>query len=115
MAIQMKEIRDSEWSAFCENFVRENGDSVVTVSQTDRNGITREMAREVPLRGMRLEKDPCNDIIILELGDLETQEIRVIEPIHVQIKQAHDGRKLLHLEAENGITLVHFHSGRMAL
>jgi hypothetical protein len=112
-----KEIRDTEWTSFCQRFLQANIGSLVSVQQADHTGKTTQLVRERPLREMRMEKHPCNDTIILELGgeDERPLQIRVVDPIYVRLKQAGDGRKLLHMEAENGITLVHFHSGKFAL
>ncbi len=112
-----KEIRDTEWTLFCQRFMEANQGSLVSVEQTDHLGKTTELVRERPLRVMRLEKDACTDTIIIELGGEEERalQIRVIDPIYVRVKQGNDGRKLLHMEAENGITLLHFHSGKFSL
>src|SRR5438105_7559034 len=112
-----KEIRDTEWINLCRRFMEANMGSLITVEQADHFGKTTELVRERPLREMRLEKDPCNDSIILELGAEHERplQIRVIDPIYVRVRQANDGRKLLHMEAENGTTLVHFHSGKFVV
>ncbi len=58
--------------------------------------------------------DACNNMITISFGQAgeSRHHHQVIEPIHLRIKQNGDGKKHLQIEAENGVTLLTFHSGR---
>ena len=59
--------------------------------------------------------DACNDVISISLvgrADQRKENHFVIEPVDMQVKQSKEGNKILQIRAENGTTLVTFHSGR---
>ena len=61
--------------------------------------------------------DACNNMISITLGTEGQRRIThvVIEPIHLRIKENGEGHKLLQIEAENGVTLIDFRSGKLPL
>jgi hypothetical protein len=114
--MQAQEIEPKLWREFCETFTALNRGSMMTVERVGPDGRTDEVARDVPFQRMTLDStDACNDIVSFSLGTPGERRIQheVIEPIHVRVKLNGGGQKMLQLEAENGITLVHFHSGRV--
>jgi len=74
-----------------------------------------DIVRDAVFHRMTLDtSDACSNMLTLTFGQEGEQRINhvVIEPIHVRIKQNGGGRKLLQIEAESGVTLVTFSSGR---
>jgi hypothetical protein len=114
--MQAQEIEPKLWHEFCEKFSVLNRGSIMTVEQVRFDGRQDEIARDLPLEKMTFDRtDACNDIVSITLGESGQRRLthQVIEPIHLRVKLNGNGQKLLQLEAENGMTLVHFHSGRM--
>ncbi|MDB6024720.1 MAG: hypothetical protein JWM68_943 [Verrucomicrobiales bacterium] len=114
--MQAQEIEPKLWREFCENFSALNRGSMMSVEQVGFNGRKDEIARDIPFEKMTLDTtDACNDIISITLGESGQRSLthQVIEPIHVRVKQNGDGQKVLQVEAESGMTLIHFHSGRV--
>src|SRR4051794_19829070 len=114
--MQAQEIEHKLWREFCENFSALNRGSMMSVEQIGFDGRKHEIARDLPLERMTLDTtDACNDIVSVRLGESGQRSVthEVIEPIHIRVKQNGGGQKILQLEAENGLTLIHFHSGRV--
>ncbi len=114
--MQAQEIEPKLWREFCETFSTLNRGSMMTIEQVRFDGRKDEIAREIPFEKMTLDStDACSDIVSIALGAPGERRIthEVIEPIHLRVKANGSGQKILQLEAENGITLVHFHSGRV--
>ncbi len=114
--MQAQEIEPGQWHEFCEKFSTLNRGSMMTIEQVRFDGRTDEIAREIPLEKMTFDRtDACNDIVSITLGSSGQRGVlhEVIEPIHFRVKLNGNGQKLLQFEAENGMTLVHFHSGRV--
>jgi hypothetical protein len=109
-------IRNDDWREFCEKFTEFNRGSLLTIERIGPDGIRSELFRDLPLDKMTFDKtDACNDIISISLvsrADQRKENHFVIEPVDLQIKQSNEGNKILQLRAENGTTLVTFHSGR---
>lgn len=114
--MNIPEIRSEDWQEFCEKFTHFNRGSFLTVEVIGSDGIRGELARDLPLSKMTFDKtDACSDIISIALGTAPDQRKlnhSVIEPIHLRIRQAEAGKKLLEIGSETGTTLVTFHSGR---
>ncbi len=107
-----QEIASEEWEQFCETFTETNRNSLLIIEVIGADGIRTAVARDLPLDKMSLDKsDACNDVITIKLGQGRMTHF-IIEPIHLRLRQSKDGKKLLELDAENGTTLVTFHSGR---
>ena len=114
--MQAQEIESNQWHEFCEKFSTLNRGSLITVEQVRFDGRKDEIARDVPLGNMTFDTtDACNDIISITLGEPGQRRttFEVIQPIHMRVKLNDIGHKLLQLEAESGMTLIHFHSGRV--
>ena len=113
--MRTQEIQSEDWQEFCKKFTDFNHGSLLTVEMIAPDGVPSEIARDRPLDKMTYDKtDACNDIISISLGEPNQKKTNhfVIEPIHLRLTQAEGGKKLLQMTAENGITLVTFHSGR---
>lgn len=109
-----QEIRPEDWREFCEKFTEANRGSLLTIEMIGADGIQNDVARDVPLDTMTFDKtDACNDVISISFGKAGQKRLihSVIEPIHLRVKQT-KGSKLLEILAENGTTLLTFHSGR---
>ena len=112
-----QEIPSEDWAGFCEKFTEANRGSLLIVEIVERDGIQSDVARDLPLEKMTFDKtDACSDIISISLGQAGERRIShlVIEPIRVLLTKTKEGSKLLQIEAENGTTLVTFHSGRFS-
>ena len=114
--MKTQEIPSEDWQEFCEKFTEFNRASLLTVEVIGADGIRRDIARDLPLNKMTFDTtDACNDVITMNLGsgpDQRKINHFMIEPIHLRIRQAEVGKKLLEIASENGTTLVTFHSGR---
>ena len=112
-----QEIQSEDWCDFCEKFTDANRGSLLTVEVVERDGIQSDIARDSPLEKMTFDKtDACSDIITISLGPVGERRINhfVIEPIHLLLTKTKEGSKRLQIEAENGTTIVTFHSGRFS-
>jgi len=110
-----EEIRSEDLGAFCQKFTEANRDSLLIVELVERDGIQVEVARDLPLEKMTFDQtDACSDLITIALGRSGERRINhvVIEPIRLLLTHTKEGSKRLQIEAENGTTLVTFHSGR---
>jgi hypothetical protein len=109
-------IRSKDWREFCDKFTEYNRGSLLSIDAIGADGIRGELFRDLPLDKMTFDKtDACNDIISISLvsrADQRKENHLVIEPVDMQIKQSKEGNKVLQIRAENGTTLVTFHSGR---
>jgi hypothetical protein len=114
--MQAQEIEPKLWGEFCEKFSTLNRGSIMSIETLRPDGRKDEIAQDIPFGKMTLDTtDACNDILSITLGEAGQRRIthEVIEPIHFRVEQDNGGHKVLQLEAENGVTLVHFHSGRV--
>lgn len=112
------EIPSSNWAEFFLRFNDLNRNSLITIEHKTLDGQVREIARQMPMEGIRFEKDACNDRIRIGVGsNLGQREIdhEIIEPIHVRLKGEPGGRKFIQVEAENGVTLITFQNGRIPM
>lgn len=108
-------IHPNQWRAFCEAFTELNRGTLMSVDLHHFDNRRDEVVRDGVFQEMILNHDVCSDYLTLRFGqegEMLTEHV-VIEPIHIRIKQSEDGQKILQIEAENGITLVNFHSGRL--
>jgi len=114
--MQAQEIEPQSWRDFCEKFSALNEGSLMTVELHRFDGRKDEVAQNLPLQRMKFDTTgACNDVISLTFTGGERRNLihEAIEPIHVRIKQNDQQHKILQIEAENGITLLHFHTGRV--
>jgi hypothetical protein len=109
-------IHSEDWRELCEQFTEFNRGSLLTIETIGADGIRSEVFRDLPLDKMTFDKtDACNDIISISLvgrADQRKENHFAIDPVDIQIKQLSGGKKVLQIRAENGTTLVTFHSGR---
>jgi hypothetical protein len=114
--MNIQEIRSEDWQEFCKKFTEANRGSLLTIEVIGTDGIRSDVARDVPFDKMTFDTtDACNDVISITLGSAPDQrKINhfVIDPMHLRIRRAEAGKKLLEMGSENGTTLVTFHSGR---
>jgi hypothetical protein len=109
-------VHPEEWSEFCDAFTKLNKGTPISIEHQKLDGRRDEIAREEVFQKMTLDRtDACNDLISITMGLEGQRRVThvVVEPIHLRVKQNGNGQKLLQIEAENGITLVGFHSGRL--
>ena len=111
-------IHPNQWRDFCEAFTQLNKGTAINVELVRLNNDRDLVAQGEVFQKMTFDTgDACNNMISITLGtegQRRTNHV-VIEPIHVRIKENGDGHKLLQIEAENGVTLVDFHSGKLPL
>lgn len=111
------EIRNTTWKAFCEEFTRLHQGTLITIEMLDANGERIEVARDIPLEKMALDQNnQCNDVITINASEPGKRGIDhlVIEPIHLIVRENTEHTKILQLTAENGTTLITYHSGQLA-
>ncbi|MEO7300126.1 MAG: DUF5335 family protein [Verrucomicrobiota bacterium] len=108
-----QEIRSQDWEEFCRRFTEGNAGSLLSIELTGRDGVQKNVARDLPLEKMTMDKtDACNDLITISMASNGSHVSHtIIEPIRLLVKEV-KGSKTLQIEAENGVTLVTFHSGR---
>ncbi len=114
--MKTQEISSDDWQEFCEKVTEANRNSLLTIEMIASDGIRSDVARELPLHKMTFDTtDACNDVITFSLdSEPDGRKVNhlVIEPIHLRIRQDEEGKKLLEIGSESGVTLVTFHSGR---
>ncbi|MEW6160893.1 MAG: hypothetical protein AB1813_25980, partial [Verrucomicrobiota bacterium] len=74
------------------------------------------VVHETPLQRVLFDReDACNNRIRFVLGGAGERERvhEIIEPIHLKLRQDNRSRKILEIDAENGITFVSFHTGKI--
>jgi hypothetical protein len=111
------EIRDTTWKTFCEEFTRLHQGTLITIEMLDGNGERVEVARDIPLDRMVLDQNSaCSDVLTVNASEAGKRGIDhlIIEPIHLILRENTDHTKILQITAENGTTLITFHSGQMA-
>lgn len=111
------EIRNTTYKAFCDEFTRLHQGSLITIEMLDAEGNRIEVARDIPLDRMVLDQnDECNDILVINASEPGKRGIdhMVVEPIHIIVRENEDHTKMLQINAENGTTLVTYHSGQLA-
>ncbi|MBA4146846.1 MAG: hypothetical protein H0X66_01940 [Verrucomicrobia bacterium] len=111
-------IHPNQWGAFCEAFTELNRGTLMSVDLHHLDNRRDGIARDAVFQEMIWDTSPaCSSIITLRFGqegEMRTDHV-VIEPIHLRVKQNGDGQKFLQIEAENGVTLVNFRSGRLPM
>jgi hypothetical protein len=110
-----QEIESTKWEAFCKKFLELNRGTLMTVNHVALGGQSSEVVRDMPLTGVRMESSGCNNSIFLNFSQAGRREIthEIIEPIHIALREGNEGHKGLQIDAENGATIVLFHSGRV--
>ncbi len=111
-------IHPNQWSSFCEAFTQLNKGTLIDLNVERLNGRKEEIARRESFHKMTFDTgDACNNMISITLGQDGARRMNhvVIEPIHLRLKQHQDGHKFLQIEAEDGITFLTFHSGKLPL
>jgi hypothetical protein len=110
------EISRKGWEAFCQRLTEFHRGRMIRIEVLGQTGSMETAADDVPLQRFILEEreGECSDVLLLEAGGTEEQSIqhRIIEPIHLRLKEQHDGRfKQLEIQAESGGTIITFHPG----
>jgi hypothetical protein len=109
-------IHPNQWRDFCEAFTQLNKGTGINIELIRFDNHRDVVASGEILQRMTLDTgDACNNMISITLGVEGGRRIHhvVIEPIHLRIKENGGGHKLLQIEAENGVTLVDFRSGKL--
>jgi hypothetical protein len=110
------EVGRDQWQNFCERITQLHHGSLISIQVDEPDGRANSIAQDQPLRSMRLDDktDPCNTLLLIETG-LPGQkgiEHKIIEPIHLRLKNGRDdhyNRALI--MAENGTTVLTMHPG----
>ena len=109
-------IHNEDWQEFCEKFTEFNRGSLLAIETIGADGIRSELFRDLPLDKMTFDRtDACVDVISFSLVGRHEQRKEnhfVIDPVDMQVMESKGGKKVLQIRAENGTTLVTFHSGR---
>ncbi len=109
------EVKEKQWGRFCQQLEQFCRGAAVNIELESEPGNKHAIAREMPLRSVMLEQEPCNTNLVIEAGLPDQKPVRhvVIDPIHVRLRN-HDGSDRYHrleISAENGITTVELHPG----
>src|SRR5256885_15613746 len=110
------ELPREQWPGFCRRLTELNRGAIVTVETQTSPGPSRLLAEGETLRSMVFddESDACNGLIILETADTghRPQQHRIIEPIHIRLKNGNNNR-YNHIEiiAENGTMVITLNPG----
>jgi hypothetical protein len=110
-----QEIKETNWQKFCERFEEAHRGALITLEAVDHTGTTKSLAENEPLRSFRYQKDACNDVISIELGESPgpVTQHQIIEPIHMRLREQEASRKELQIDAESGFVEMRFTSGRI--
>lgn len=110
-----REIHQEDWQKFCQRFAQFHQRSPITVETIGAAGQLTEVAKELPLQQFAFKQNDCSDEIDIILDCPTRREMmhRVIQPIHIKLREGNEGKKLLQIDAESGSSLVTFHSGRV--
>jgi hypothetical protein len=110
------EIQSKEWATFCEDFTRIHRGGLITIEMLDGARDRIEVAQNMPLEKMVFSQDgACNNVISISASEPGRRAIDhlVIEPLHLVVRENDKHGKTLEINAENGTTLISFHSGKM--
>jgi hypothetical protein len=110
-----QEIKETNWQNFCERFEEAHRGALISLEVVDHSGATKSLAENEPLRSFRYQKDACNDVIIIELGETPgpVTQHQIVEPIHMRLREKEASRKELEIDAESGSVEMRFTSGRI--
>jgi hypothetical protein len=111
-----QEIKATNWDLFAQRFEEAHRGTLISLDVVYHDGHTESLARQLPLREFRFEKtNGCTDSIRVELGETPNRTVQhsIIDPIHVRIREAAGGTKLLLIDAESGSVELRFSSGRI--
>jgi len=110
-----QEIKSTNWKVFCEKFLELHRGTLMTVRKITAAGRFDEVLHDVPLTGAWLESRGCNNYLSFRFQEQGSREFthEIVEPIHVKIREESAGQKGLQIDAEDGSTLVLFHSGKL--
>lgn len=111
-------VHPKEWREFFETFTQMNKDTTVNLETVRFDGRRDQIAQNEVFQKMTLDTSgSCNNMISIALGAEGSRRTNhvVTEPIHLRVKGDDEGKKYLQIEAEEGVTLLEFHSGRFPL
>lgn len=110
-----QEIASTDWERFCQRWADLHRGALMTVWKVESDGRRNEITREMPLTKAWMEREGCNDTLVLDFEQEGRREVmhRIVQPIHVKLREEAEGQKSLQIEAEDGSTLVQFRSGRI--
>ena len=97
-----QEIKETDWQKFCQKFEEAHRGALITLEVADHSGATKLLAENEPLRSFKYEKDACNDLITLELGESPGRitQHQIVEPIHFRLREKEESRKELEIDAD---------------
>src|SRR2546421_12998839 len=109
------EIAARKWEQFCRLVDEVCHSGLISIQTQGAEGGQEPIIEGLPLQsiGMDVKSDPCNTVIVIEAGLERPITHRVVEPIHVRLRNDRDERRYSQLEiiAENGTTLIEMHPG----
>jgi len=111
------EVSAKKWNQFCATFQQLRRGTMISIEHTRPDGASESIARDVALVRISLDdqSNPCSTNLHIEAGLPGETPVchKVIEPIHVRLKNG-DGSERYHrleITAENGTTTIVFHPG----
>jgi hypothetical protein len=109
--MRTEEINESNWAQFCEQFEAAHRDTKVSLEVIYHDGATSVIAKDEPLEKFWFHKTAdCTDHIHIRAGGVEH---KVIDPIHMRVREQSNNQKLIEIDAESGSVEMRFTSGRI--
>jgi len=111
--MQSYEVRAEDWPKFLDHFSREHAGWPVTIEILDREFGPQQVARELPLLGISIDRgEDENRSLSVSVGEQTANYSHGLKrPVHIRIAKNEDGSAgTLELEPEQGpAALIHFH------
>lgn len=107
----MREVKTSDWSAFCDRVNQNGRGCTVSVQKLDLDGRRSEISRNAEFDGIEFGKrDDCNDQISIRGSAAPTLDHDIVEPIHIKLMESEGGSafRAIMIEAEDGVTQIDF-------
>jgi hypothetical protein len=109
--MRTEEIKETDWPKFCEKFEAAHRDAKISLEVIHHDGSTALIAKDEPLARFWFHKtQDCTDHIHIRAGGVEH---RVIDPIHMRVREQSNNQKMLEIDAETGSVEMRFSSGRI--
>jgi hypothetical protein len=109
--MRTEEIKENNWAQFCEKFEAAHRDAKVSLEVIYHDGSTSSIAQNEPLQKFWFHKTAdCTDHIHIQAGGIEH---KVVDPIHLRVREQSNNQKLLEIDAETGSVEMKFSSGRI--
>jgi hypothetical protein len=105
------EVPRQRWRLFCERVTEFHRGAMVDIQLEEPEGEEKLVAKNEPLQLMVLDEqtDECNDLVIIETGELgqKANQHRIIEPVYIRLKNGKNERyNHVYILAESGNRLM---------